>query len=84
MTTATTRSASTASATGAGRRRYVSGAGSDLGIYRARNTWQESANQLVEVGQVPREQRLAELRLALKAPAWAAAVAAMGLEGGDR
>jgi hypothetical protein len=82
MTTVTTRTGATASATGSGRRRYVSGAGSDLGIYRARNTWQESANQVAEVGQVAREQRLVELRRALNAPAWAAAVAAMGQEGG--
>jgi hypothetical protein len=84
MTSVTTRTASTASATGAGRRRYVSGAGSDLGIYRAQNTWRESANQVVEVGQVAREQRLVELRRVLKAPVWAAAVAAMRQEGGNR
>jgi hypothetical protein len=84
VTSSTTRSASTASATGSGRRRYVSGAASDLGIYRARNTWQESANQVAEVGQVVREQRLAKLRRALSAPAWVAAVAALQQEGGDR
>jgi hypothetical protein len=39
---------------------------------------------MVEVGQVAREQRLAELRHALTAPAWATAVAAMGQEGGNR
>jgi hypothetical protein len=39
---------------------------------------------MVEVGQVARDQRLAELRRALKAPAWVAAVAAMGQEGGNR
>jgi hypothetical protein len=39
---------------------------------------------VAEVGQVAREQRLAELRRALNAPAWTAAVAAMGQEGGDR
>jgi hypothetical protein len=83
MTSVTTRTGATASATGSGRRRYVSGAGSDLGISRGRDTWQESANQVVEVGQVPREHRLAELRRALNAPAWAAAVAAMGQEGGE-
>ena len=84
MTAVTTRTAIAASATGSGRRRYVSGAGSDPGISRARDTWQESANQVVEVGQVGREQRLVELRHALKAPAWAAAVAAMGQEGSNR
>jgi hypothetical protein len=84
MTSVTTRTAIAASATGSGRRRYVSGAGSDLGIPLAQNTWQESANQLVEVGQMPREHRLAELRRALHAPAWAAAVAALQQEGGDR
>ena len=84
MTTVTTRTGATASATGSERRRYVSGAGSDRGISRARDTWQESASQVVEVGQVPREQRLAELRRALNAPAWVAAVAAMRQEGGDR
>ena len=84
MTSVTTRTGATASAAGSRRRRYVSGAGSDLGTYRARNTWQESANQVVEVGQVGREQRLVELRHALKAPAWAAAVAAMGQEGSNR
>ena len=84
MTSSTTRSASTASATRSGRRRYVSRAGSDLGISRGRDTWQESANQVVEVSQVAREHRLAELRRALNAPAWTAAVAAMGQEGGDR
>jgi hypothetical protein len=82
MTTATTRTTSTASATGSRRRRYVSGAGSDPGISRVRDTWQESADQVAEVGQVAREQRLVELRRALNAPAWAAAVAAMGQEGG--
>ena len=84
MTSVTTRTGATASATGSGRRRYVSGAGSDRGISRARDTWQESANQVVEVGHVAREQRLAELRRALNAPAWAAAVAALQQEGGDR
>jgi hypothetical protein len=84
MTTVTTRTGATASATGSGRRRYVSGAGSDLGIPRARDTWQESVNQVVEVGQVAREHRLTELRRALKAPAWMAAVAALGQGGGDR
>ena len=83
MTTITTRTGATASATGSGRRRYVSGAGSDPGISLARNTWQELANQVVEVGQVPREQRLTELRRALNAPAWAAAVAALQQEGGE-
>jgi hypothetical protein len=39
---------------------------------------------VVEVSQVAREHRLAELRRALNAPAWTAAVAAMGQEGGDR
>jgi hypothetical protein len=38
---------------------------------------------VVEVGQVAREQRLAELRRALIAPAWVAAVAAMRQEGGE-
>jgi hypothetical protein len=84
MISGTTRTATTASATGSRRRRYVSGAGSDQGIPRARDTWQESASQVVEVGQVPRELRLAELRRALSAPAWMAAVAALGQEGGDR
>jgi hypothetical protein len=84
MISGTTRTATTASATGSGRRRYVSGAGSDPGIPRARDTWQESASQVVEVGQVAREQRLADLRRDLKAPAWMAAVAAMEQEGGDR
>jgi hypothetical protein len=83
MTSVTTRTGATASATGSGRRRYVSGAGADPGISRARDTWQESANQVVEVGQVGREQRLAELRRALNAPAWAAAVAALQQEGGE-
>ena len=84
MTSVTTRTAITASATRSARRRYVSGAGSDQGTSRARDTWQESARRLAEVGQVAREQRLAELRRALIAPAWAAAVAAMGQEGGHR
>jgi hypothetical protein len=84
MTTITTRTGATASATGSRRRRYVSGAGSDLGISRARNTWQESASHVAEVGQVAREHRLTELRRALNAPAWAAAVAALQQEGGDR
>ena len=82
MTSVTTRTAATASATRSRRRRYVSGAGSDPGISRARDTWQESASQVVEVGRVTREQRLAELRKALKAPAWVAAVAALEQEGG--
>jgi hypothetical protein len=84
MTSVTTRTRATASATGSGRRRYVSGAGSELGISRVRDTWQESANHVAEVGQVAREQRLVELRHVLKAPAWAAAVAALQQEGGDR
>ena len=84
MTSVTTRTAITPSATRPVRRRYVSGARSDLGISRARDTWQESASRMVEVGQVAREQRLAELRHALTAPAWATAVAAMGQEGGNR
>jgi hypothetical protein len=37
---------------------------------------------VVEIGQVAREQRVAELRRALNAPAWAAAVAALQQEGG--
>jgi len=82
MTSVTTRTGTTASATRSRRRRCVSGAGSDLGISRERDTWQESASRMVEVGQVAREQCLAELRLALNAPAWVAAVAAMGQEGG--
>jgi hypothetical protein len=84
VTSSTTRTKPTASATRSVRRRYVSGAGSDLGISRARDTWQESASRVAEVGQVAREQRLAELRRALIAPAWTAAVAAMGQEGGNR
>ena len=84
MTSVTTRTGPTASATMARRRRCVSGTGSDLQIFRARDTWQESAGRLVEVGQVPRDQRLAELRRTLNAPAWATAVAAMGQEGGNR
>jgi hypothetical protein len=69
MTSVTTRTEAMASATGAGRRRCVSGAGSDQGISRGRDTWQESASHVAEVGQVAREQRLAELRRALNAPA---------------
>ena len=84
MTSVATRTAITASVTRSARRRYVFGAGSDLGISRARDTWQESASRMAEVGQVAREQRLAELRHALIAPAWAAAVAAMGQQGGVR
>ena len=84
MTSVTTRTGPTASAKRSVRRRYVSGAGSDLRISRARDTWQESASRVVEVGQVVREQCLADLRRALKAPAWVAAVAAMGQNGGDR
>ena len=84
MTSVTTRTGTTASATRSARRRYVSGAGSDLGISQVRDTWQESARWVAEVGQVAREQRLAELRNALIAPAWAAAVAAMGQEGDHR
>ena len=83
MISVTTRTGTTASATRSGRRRYVSGAGSDPGISRARDTWQESASRLAEVGQVAFEQRLAELRRALNAPAWTAAVAAMRQEGGE-
>jgi hypothetical protein len=84
MTSVTTRTGPTASAKRSVRRRYVSGAGSDLRISRARDTWQESASRMVEVSQVAREQRLAELRHALIAPDWAAAVAALGQEGGNR
>ena len=84
MTSVTTRTGTTASAKRSVRRRYVSGAGSDPRVSRLRDTWQESASRMVEVGQVLREVRLAVLRRALNAPAWAAAVAAMGQEGGDR
>jgi len=84
MTSVTTRTAITPSATRPVRRRYVSGARSDLGISRARDTWQESASRLAEVGQVVREQCLADLRRALNALAWVAAVAAMGQNGGVR
>jgi hypothetical protein len=83
MTSVTTRTAIAASATGSRRRRCVSGAGSDLGISRDRDTWQESASHVAEVGQVAREQHLAALRRILNAPAWAAAVAALGPEGGE-
>jgi hypothetical protein len=40
------------------------------------------ANQVVEVGQLARDARLAELRRALTAPEWTATVAARGVEGG--
>ena len=84
MTSSTTRTASTTSAKRSRRRRCVSEAGSDLRISRARDTWQESASRVVEVGQVVREQCLADLRRALNALAWVAAVAAMGQNGGVR
>jgi hypothetical protein len=83
VTSSTTRTASTASATGPGRRRSAPGASSAHENSRARDTWQESANQVAEVDQVAREQRLAKLRQALRAPAWAAAVAALRQEGGE-
>jgi hypothetical protein len=84
VTSATTRTGVTASASGSERRRYAPRVDSDRKNSHVRNTWQESASQVVEVGQVAREQRLAELRRALKAPAWAAALATMRQEGGDR
>jgi len=83
MTSVTTRTGETASATGPGRRRTAPGVGIDWQNPRVRDTWQESASQVVEVGRVVREQCLAELRRTLNAPAWTAAVAAMRPEGGE-
>jgi phosphohistidine phosphatase SixA len=82
MTSAITRTVTTASAMGARRRRFAPEVNSDRKNSRVRDRWQESANQVVEVGQVAHEQRLAELRRALSAPAWAAAVAALQQGGG--
>jgi hypothetical protein len=84
VTSSTTRTASTASATGPGRRRFAPGVGSGRPNSRERDTWQKSAIQVAEVGQAGREERLADLRRNLKAPAWAAAVGALQQEGGDR
>jgi hypothetical protein len=82
MTSVTTRTGATTSAKRLGRRRYVSEAGSDQGTSRARDRWQKSANQMAKVDRGVCEERLADLRQTLKAPAWAAAVAAMRQKGG--
>jgi hypothetical protein len=81
---ATNRTASTASATRSGRRRYALAMGSDGFESRERDTWPESANRGAAGDQSDREQRLAALRRALAAPAWTAARAAQGQEGGGR
>jgi hypothetical protein len=83
MTSVTTRSASTTSAKRSRRRRYISEAGSDLRTSPARDRWQKSVNQTAKVDRDICEERLADLRRALKAPAWVATVAAMGQEGGE-
>jgi len=83
MISVTTRTGPTTSATESGRRRTAPGGDSDRKNSRVRDTWQESSSRLAEVGQVALEQRLAELRRALNAPAWTAAVAAMKQEGGE-
>jgi len=83
VTSSTTRTASTTSAKRSRRRRCVSEAGSDLRISRARDRWQEPVNQMAKVGRGICEERLADFRRTLKAPVWAAAVVAMGQEGGE-
>ena len=82
MTSVTTRTGATTSAKRSGRRRCVSEAGSDQGTSRARDRWQKSANQMDKVDRGVCEERLADLRRTLKAPAWADAVAALRQEGG--
>jgi hypothetical protein len=83
VTSSTTRTGATTSAKRSARRRYISEAGSDQGTSPARDRWQ-SANQMDKVDQGVCEEHLADLRRALNAPAWKAAVAAMKQEGGDR
>jgi hypothetical protein len=83
MTSATTRTGATTSAKRSRRRRYISEAGSDQGTSRARDRWQKSANQMDKVDRGVCEERLADLRQTLKAPAWVAAVAALQQEGGE-
>jgi hypothetical protein len=84
VTHATTRTASTASDKRADRRRYAPGSEPEAGTSREPGTGPDPAGQVAVLGQVPRDQRLAVLRGALNAPAWAAAVAALQQEGGAR
>jgi hypothetical protein len=82
VTSSTTRTGATTSAKRSGRRRCVSEAGSDQGTSRARDRWQKSASQMAKVDRGVCEERLADLRQTLNAPAWAAAVAALRQERG--
>jgi hypothetical protein len=82
MTSDTTRTATTACATGSGRRRFAPAIDADRKNSRVRDPRPAAADQVAEVGQLTREQCLAELRRTLQAPAWAAAIAAMGQPGG--
>ena len=83
MTFSTTLTGTTASATGSGRRKFAPRVCSEPTNSRGRDTWPESSTQVVEVGQIDREGRIADLRRTLKAPAWAAAVTALQQEGGE-
>jgi hypothetical protein len=82
VTHPTTRTASTASARRADRRGCAPGSEPDAGTSREPSTGPDPASQVAVLGQAPREQRLADLRGALNAPAWAAAVDALQQEGG--
>jgi hypothetical protein len=82
VTHPTTRTPPTASDKRADRRGYALGSEPDEGTPREPSAGPDPVSQVAVVGQVPREQRLADLRGALNAPAWAAAVAALQQEGG--
>jgi hypothetical protein len=82
MTSVTTRTATTACATGSGLGRSAPTIDADRQNFRLRGPRPAAAGQVAEVDQLSREQRLAELRRTLRAPAFAAAIAAMGQEGG--
>ena len=84
MTHPTTRTASTASHKRAERRGCAPGSEPDEGTSREPSTGPDPVSQVAALGQAPRDQRLAVLRGALNAPAWAAAVAALRQEGGAR
>jgi hypothetical protein len=83
MNSVTTRTLITASVMESGRRRSAPRVDSNLGNARPREAWQVSAGRLTEVGQVAHEHRRAEFRPTAMAPFWAAAVTAMGQEGGE-
>jgi hypothetical protein len=82
VTHTTTRTASTASDERSDRRRYAPRSEPHGGTSRESKIGPDPVSQVAVLGQVPREQRMADLRGALDAPAWAAAVAALGQDGG--